>query len=684
MNFIKRSLRSEGFLSGILIVVMAALAYLPLITRLTYYGDDWHIAWGGHTFGYLKVANIYSTDRPFMGIVYALNYLMLGDRPLNWQLYAVLQRVIGGLAFFWIVRMLWPQQKRATTLMAVLLTVYPGFLLMPNASTYQTLLFGINLGLLSIACTLRFLFSPHRGEKIGMAILAGLLAMGSVFMFEWFISLEVLRVALIWHMLERQHKLRLWPKVRAATLCWLPAVVGVGIFLFWRIFFFTNLRHATSFGVVLGKYLQDPSLMFLRIPAETLRSIGETVLSAWLVPLYSLLTSSTQHYTLVLMTAFIGAMSVVLLIGGQLWLDRRAGQPLTQGVPQIDHWELHAILIGALNVFTALLMVVILDRGVSLNGDTYDRYTLTSMPGVALMLVGTLFLAIKSQRGQIGAVAVFVGLAVMTHFANASKYSDIAVMQRQFWWQLAWRAPDLKTGTMLMPSLQPYDFTADYDIFPEANLIYRPMVREVQIGAEVLNRNTVFLVTSGTSDISYMRTIIFARDFRNVLAAAYGYTTGQSTCMHLIDGNAIELSLYEDPYVSMVAPYSKIDRVDVNAQPHIPPEIFFGPEPPHTWCYYYEKASLARQKGDWQEVVRLGNEAASLGYRPTDLIEWMPFLEAYANLGQTQEVHIIAAAIRSDQDIQRLLCQRFGPNAPLPSTYYTPQAFALIATAMCQ
>ena len=682
MKRLQSLLRDEGFLSVSLIVAISAVAYLPFVGRMTYYGDDWHIAWGGHTFGYDKVANIYSTDRPFMGIVYAINYLMLGDPPLHWQLYAVLQRTIGGLVFLWIARMLWPRQKRATRLMAVLFAVYPGFLLMPNASTYQTLLFGINLGLLSIGCSLRLCLSHSRPERIVMAVLSGVLAMGTVFMFEWFIGLEVLRLSLIGYVLGRQQKLRLWSKVRAVGLRWLPAATGVELFLFWRILFFTNKRHATSIGVVARKYSENLPQMLLRVPVETARSFGETLFSAWLAPLYNL-TQATQNYIQLVVILFVGAISVALLLAGQYWLGRTT-EPPAEVPSESDRWEIPAMLIGAINVFTALLLVVILDRGVSLNGNTYDRYTLTSIPGVAFMLVGALWLVIHSPRGQAGAIAVLAGLAVMTHTANAIQYSEAAAFQRQFWWQLAWRAPGIRPGTVLMPSLQPYDFVADYDIFPEANLIFWPNKKVVEIGADVLNRDTALLAISGAYDIRYMRTIVYPRDFRNLLVATYGYSTGQGTCMHLLDNHAIELSFNEKPFVAEVAPYSNISQVDPGAPVHTPPEVFFGPEPPHTWCYYYEKISLARQTGDWPEAARLGDEAASRGYQPSDLIEWMPLLEAYANVGRTQDVQRIASIIRSDKAIGELLCLRFGANAAPPGTYRSPEAFRLIATELCQ
>ena len=46
--------------------------------------------------------------------------------------------------------------------------------------------------------------------------------------------------------------------------------------------------------------------------------------------------------------------------------------------------------------------------------------------------------------------------------------------------------------------------------------------------------------------------------------------------------------------------------------PAAPPASLFDPEPEHDWCYYFEKAELARQRGDWQEVTRLGDQALAM------------------------------------------------------------------------
>ncbi|HEY6074200.1 MAG TPA: hypothetical protein VIV15_12630, partial [Anaerolineales bacterium] len=59
----------------------------------------------------------------------------------------------------------------------------------------------------------------------------------------------------------------------------------------------------------------------------------------------------------------------------------------------------------------------------------------------------------------------------------------------------------------------------------------------------------------------------------------------------------------------------------------------YGPEPAYGWCYYFEKADLARQQGDWTQVASLGDHAFSLGDHPNDPSERFVFIEGYAHTG---------------------------------------------------
>jgi hypothetical protein len=60
------------------------------------------------------------------------------------------------------------------------------------------------------------------------------------------------------------------------------------------------------------------------------------------------------------------------------------------------------------------------------------------------------------------------------------------------------------------------------------------------------------------------------------------------------------------------------------------PKIY-QPEPAHGWCYYFQKADLARQTGDWKAVAELGDEVFALDDYPNDPIERFVFIEGYAH-----------------------------------------------------
>jgi hypothetical protein len=60
----------------------------------------------------------------------------------------------------------------------------------------------------------------------------------------------------------------------------------------------------------------------------------------------------------------------------------------------------------------------------------------------------------------------------------------------------------------------------------------------------------------------------------------------------------------------------------------------YHPEPAHGWCYYFEKAELARQFGNWDEVVKLGDIALELDDHPNNPVERFVFIEGYAHVGQ--------------------------------------------------
>jgi hypothetical protein len=84
----------------------------------------------------------------------------------------------------------------------------------------------------------------------------------------------------------------------------------------------------------------------------------------------------------------------------------------------------------------------------------------------------------------------------------------------------------------------------------------------------------------------------------------------------------------------------------------------YGSEPPRGWCYYFEKADLARQQKDWEEVVRIGEIAFALDDHPNDPVERFVFIEGYAHTSdwaRAQELSVESFRVSKDY-VGPMLC----------------------------
>ena len=106
----------------------------------------------------------------------------------------------------------------------------------------------------------------------------------------------------------------------------------------------------------------------------------------------------------------------------------------------------------------------------------------------------------------------------------------------------------------------------------------------------------------------------------------------------------------------LMAPFSEPQHIQTDVGFQTPSQIVFGSEPKRGWCYYYEKAAYARQVGDWKTVTAIGDEAAKLGLSPSDAIEWMPFLQAYAVTGNDAKLSDLAPSVVSNPFVAQQAC----------------------------
>src|SRR3989304_2917800 len=127
----------ELWVSISLITVINCIIHLTFAGQLGCYREAWYIIWAGRTQTLGTLVRLFTIDRPIIGPMYLVTYNLLGDNPLHWQIFIFFLKLTCVLGFFLILRKLFPNMKVFTTLAAILLTIYPGFLQLPNAVVYS-------------------------------------------------------------------------------------------------------------------------------------------------------------------------------------------------------------------------------------------------------------------------------------------------------------------------------------------------------------------------------------------------------------------------------------------------------------------------------------------------------------------------------------------------------------------
>jgi dTDP-4-amino-4,6-dideoxygalactose transaminase len=180
-----------------LVILTTILTYGTMISQLGFYRDDWYLLWTNESQGASGLLNLFRGDRPFLGWLYIFDFSMLGTSPFGWHLYALIIKIISALAFFWLVRSIWPKRKIETTFITLLFIVYPGFYQQPNALTFKQLLLAYAAALFSLSLTVQVLKANKTINKVLLTILAVVLAAFYIFIYEPLIGLEIARLFLI-------------------------------------------------------------------------------------------------------------------------------------------------------------------------------------------------------------------------------------------------------------------------------------------------------------------------------------------------------------------------------------------------------------------------------------------------------------------------------------------------------
>jgi len=643
-------LKKKPFPEIIFLVVISAIVYLPNIGRLTYFKDDWYYIYDALMAGAKVFHPMFSIDRPARGYFFEIYFSLFGPHPFPYHMGAYLWRVIAMIGALWLFNLLWPKERKFAFFTALLFGLYPGYFWWISAIEYQPMIASLALQVFSIVFTLKMIQSSSRASRLSYLIGAIITGWAYIALVDYAIGMEAFRFLCVFVLVNRNAPAAFWRRVVATFKLWVWNVsIPLG-YVVWRIFFFENERKATDIGLQLGGLFSSPLSTLSNWILQFFNSILNLAILAW-VNQFPRFFFGMRLREIAAGLAVAGSVILLVILAEKLFgRDDSVAEPAGPAYAE-------ALVIGVCAMALGIMPIMMANR--SINLDIFSHYALPASLAAALALTGFIYTLSSSRVRMISLYAV-IAFAALAHFGISISALNEENAIKKFWWQASWRVPALRPGTTLIIHYPSGNIGDDGNGVVQApNMIYF-----LQPSAQIpvrYNVSAVTLLDANVQDIllgklngevSY-RSHAASFDYGNILVLSQ---PADSACVHVMDGNRPLISSFDPGNVILVAPSSNIENVIVDAGPFTPQDFAFGSEPEHKWCYYYEKAELALQMENWDEVSALGDQAIHLELHPEDQSEWLPFLYGYAMTGNETRIKQTAPKINANKFLRLQAC----------------------------
>jgi hypothetical protein len=609
-----------------ILIFIYLVIYLPNLNRLGFYWDDWQVVFLNLMKSPAEYWKYFLADRPFSIWTYLLTVPLLGMSPLPWQIFTLIVRIAAAWFFSAALSIVWPKRKWEVRWAALLLLVFPGFTQTTISVAYSQHFISQALFFASLWLMLKAV--NRERASIWMISLACLFSLVQLLTMEYFAALELIRPFLLFIFFQSQLKDARKAILQKTLRAWLPYFIPLILFAVWRFGYYPHLSAENS-PTLLSALLTDPINTLKQFIQFALQDTFSTAFSVWME---AFKPATLDYRTIItLIIAMIGSG----LIGTWFWITIPTDN---SSLPAKDHFVQQAGFIGLLLLFLGGLPVWSTNRQI-LVGLWSDRFTLAPMTGSAILLVAITTWLTQNRMRQVIVLAALTAMAAYSQMLTVEKYADNWEIQRNYYWQLKWRIPDLKPNTAIVAPKLPTSYISDYAVGFALNAMYAktPVTKQAQYWFFIGPR------AEGDYFKSYLPGLPVKYTLRDV---TYTGTTDQTLGVSFAAGRDCLRVL--DPFYSAappmlsdnlgdiekdIQPISNIDRIlPVSSLAALRSDVF-GSEPARTWCYFYQQADLARQFNQWELIPQLADEAEKQGLRSKNGMEYLPFIEGYAQTG---------------------------------------------------
>jgi hypothetical protein len=648
MSFVSNSKGKWG--PPLLYLIVLVLSLGLLLPNLGFYWDDWPPILIGNMQGIQNYWDFYQYDRPFSAWTYVILYPVLGKTPLPWHIFSLGIRWLTTV-FLWLTLCeIWPGRRKQATWAGLLFAIYPVF----DQQAISVAFSQHWICYLLFACSLWAMVKAARTNNVAYALLSSVLAGVHLWTMEYFAGLELLRPVVLLFLASEAERNWKW---RAAFMmkCWAPYLAIFFAFLYWRIILLELPGEDPNPLVLISMLQENPVSGIWHLLRESYKDIVYILFGVWGKTIQrSFLELDSPFFRLTGAVSFLSA-AITWFYLAFIRADRN--EPYHK---PFMGWAYQAMAVGVIAVALGALPAWIAGREVTASFFS-SRFGLASMFGAALFLVGLLEWVTPRYLVKFTLLSALVAVSTNYHIRISDLYRTSWELQRNFYWQLSWRAPYIQPDTPLISDNEVLLYAGGYATAIGINLLYGEGSQPADIAYWffVLDDNLEGQIERFRNRKTLrenLRNLNFSGESLDSLIINYD---GQR-CLHMLSAERPENHLLP-ANLQEVVPVSNLDRILLVTNAPPPDEQIFGQEPERAWCFYYQKAELARQFRNWNEITELGDQAAAAGYTPYDPIEWFVFIEAYAMNAQTGlATQLTQDVLAARSDYAPLLCDLWG------------------------
>lgn len=621
------------------VAAVGCLLYIPGMTKLGLYRDDWNNFYNAVINGPDMLIQHYASDRPADGYLLSVLFRLFGTNNNAYLIYDLCCRILSSILFSLTLLIIWPRTSKMAGLAGILAVAFPGFLQQVDGIAYVPHQTAMLLFMLSLLLTAKACEPGQREWNVLFTFLSLIFSFCSMILMEYYIGMEICRFALIYMMNREQAGSGKGRAFFKSILSYIPYLIPAAGFAAWRTFVFSAQRNGTDvIAEVVQPFLLHPRHEILDFGMRFVKNVWKLFAGVWTVPVFNLLNGME-------MKPFVYTMIPVLVItaAAQFFLflmhRKRTEESSSEAYYESSQWLWCGLITGTIAIFP----MVLAGRDINFSA-SLDRFAWPGMIGTILFLVGLLGSLKDRSLRNILTVAVVI-LSVFVQWQTKLNYIDIWKNTADYWQQMIWRAPGLEEGTTIVSGAAVLA-EEDYEVFVPASLIYYPAKNNRSpLGAEILRDDTVRAVKLGDQTGRTVREIYITKDYQKLLAVS---KPNEKACLRVINGENPVYSLSEWSKIPEIGSYSKLSQIITEPASEAVIPFFLGMEQEHGWCYYYEKMELALQMEDPETAAKLADEAAAAGYAAGDDVELLPVVEAYIETGRTDDALLTAEKLRED------------------------------------